>query len=303
LTVGENASLKGNVYLTVTAGSTVWPVDAKIAKYALKDGSKVLSSNVPEGYAVSEYPTYWTVEALKLAELTIDDDCESYVNVAEKNVGKLTYVRNFENDQWQTIYLPFAVPAANLMNEFEVAYIYNASYKGSKATIDYVVVKDGDYTLQANYPYLIRAKVAGEKSIVVTDAKLMPTAVNSIDCSSVFEIFKFTGNYATIEGEPCEATAKKRHFVMNGGEWTDFDSLNPFRVYLTITLRNGSDFLYPTEESIIMRKVDKNGNVDTSVEKIGVDADILGIYDLQGRRVLEPQKGEIYIINGKKVVF
>ena len=27
------------------------------------------------------------------------------------------------------------------------------------------------------------------------------------------------------------------------------------------------------------------------------------IYDLQGRRVLEPQKGGLYIINGKKVIF
>ena len=292
--------------MTVTTGSTEWPVDVKIAKAALESESKVLSSNVPEGYAVSEYPTYWTVEALNLAELRIEDACESYVNVVEKTVGELTYVRKFENTEWQTLYLPFAVPAANLMDEFEVAYIYNASYKGNVAAIDYVVV-GSDYTLQANYPYLIRAKEAGVKSIEVENAKLMPTAVNSINCSSVFETFEFTGSYTTVEGEPCadataEAHASEGHFVMNDGAWKRFYSLNPFRVYLTITLRNGSDFLYPTEESIIMRKVDKNGNVDTSVEKIGVDADILGIYDLQGRRVLEPQKGEIYIINGKKVV-
>jgi hypothetical protein len=253
------------------------------------------------------------VECRFLDEVVIDDSDSSYSNDKEFTVGELTYVRDFENTEWQTIYLPFAVPAANLIGEsgeFEVAYIYNASYKDSKATIDYVVVKDGDYTLQANYPYLIRAKEAGEKRIVVEYATLMPTPTavedKSIDCSSVFETFTFTGNYETIVGEPCEATeagCNKGHFVMNEGAWKRFDSLNPFRVYLTITLRNGSDFLYPTEESIIMRKVDKNGNVDTSVEKSGVDADILGIYDLQGRRVLEPQKGEIYIINGKKVVF
>ena len=27
------------------------------------------------------------------------------------------------------------------------------------------------------------------------------------------------------------------------------------------------------------------------------------IYDLHGRRVMEPQKGSIYIVNGKKIVF
>ncbi|MEE1366361.1 MAG: right-handed parallel beta-helix repeat-containing protein [Muribaculaceae bacterium] len=307
LTVDEDATLKGDVYLFVTAGSTEWPVDVMIAKDALEGESTVVSGNVPEGYAVSEYPTYWTVEALNLAELTIEDACTSYVNVAEKNVGKLTYVRNFENTEWQTLYLPFAVPAANLMNEFEVAYIYNASTKDG-LVIDYVVVKDGEYILQANYPYLIKAKEIGTKEIVVNDVALMPTEVNSIDCSTVFETFEFTGSYTTVKDEPCadataEVHASKGHFVMNEGAWKKFDVINPFRVYLTITLRNGSEFAYPTEESIIMRKVDKNGNVDTSVEKIGVDADILGIYDLQGRRVLEPQKGEIYIINGKKVVF
>ena len=307
LTVDEDATLNGDVYLFVTAGSTEWPVDVMIAKAALEGESTVVSGNVPEGYAVSEYPTYWTVEALNLDKLTIDDNCESYVNVAEKNVGKLTYVRNFENTEWQTIYLPFEVKAENLMAEFEVAYIYNASYKGNVAAIDYVVV-GSDYTLEANYPYLIRAKEAGVKSIEVENATLMPTAVNSINCSSVFETFEFTGSYTTVKDEPCadttaEAHASKGHFVMNEGAWKKFDVINPFRVYLTITLRNDSEFAYPTEESIIMRKVDKNGNVDTSVEKIGVDADILGIYDLQGRRVLEPQKGEIYIINGKKVVF
>ena len=27
------------------------------------------------------------------------------------------------------------------------------------------------------------------------------------------------------------------------------------------------------------------------------------IYDLQGRRVLEPKRGSLYIVNGKKMVF
>ena len=263
----------------------------------------------------------WTVEYRWMDAVTINDnydfengnddfenDNANFENDKEYTVGTITYNRYFGNTEWQTIYLPFAVPASVFMAQgLEVAYIYNASYKGNVAAIDYVVV-GSDYTLEANYPYLIKANSTGEKSIVVKDATLMPTEVNSINCSSVFETFEFTGSYTTVEGEPCadataEVHASKGHFVMNEGAWKKFDVINPFRVYLTITLRNGSEFAYPTEESIIMRKVDKNGNVDTSVEKIGVDADILGIYDLQGRRVLEPQKGEIYIINGKKVVF
>ena len=54
LTVGVNASLKGDVYLSVTAGSTSWPVTVSIADEALKDGAQVLTANVPAGYELQQ---------------------------------------------------------------------------------------------------------------------------------------------------------------------------------------------------------------------------------------------------------
>ena len=61
LTVGESASLKGDAYLTVTAGSTDWPVEVSIAAAALKDGAKVLSTNVPAKYQVKLVNGYYTI--------------------------------------------------------------------------------------------------------------------------------------------------------------------------------------------------------------------------------------------------
>jgi len=52
LTVTEGASLYGDVNLTVTAGSTSWPVTVSVNANALKGGAEVLNSNVPEGYEV-----------------------------------------------------------------------------------------------------------------------------------------------------------------------------------------------------------------------------------------------------------
>ncbi len=52
LTVGENAQLKGDVYLYVTTGSTEWPVELSIAAAALQGGSTVLTSNLPAGVDV-----------------------------------------------------------------------------------------------------------------------------------------------------------------------------------------------------------------------------------------------------------
>ena len=52
LVVNEGATLIGNAYLTVTAGSTEWPVSASINAKALSNGAEVLTSNVPAGYEV-----------------------------------------------------------------------------------------------------------------------------------------------------------------------------------------------------------------------------------------------------------
>ena len=54
LVVEAGAQLKGNVYLSVTAGSTEWPVEVSIAKAALVNGSEVLTNNVPAGYMLVE---------------------------------------------------------------------------------------------------------------------------------------------------------------------------------------------------------------------------------------------------------
>jgi hypothetical protein len=212
----------------------------------------------------------------------------------------LTYVREFENTGWQSLYLPFGFTITEEMAaEFEFAYIYNASYKNKETLIDFVPVGVG-FELAANYPYMIRAKEAGEKVIVVKDAVLEVTKNETIDCSSVFEKFTFAGNYAANFAP--EASAQKKFFALDGG-WSKLTALNPFRFYLQIELRNGSDFPADSDaaNSILMRSVDRNGNT-TGVDS--VDAEQAGefIFDLHGRRVAEPEKGGIYIINGQKVL-
>ena len=307
LDVFEYATLVGDVYLDVTEGSTEWPVEVYITKAALGE-YLIHTENIPEdAAALVEYAEFWQVEQKNLAELTIDDaEYSEYINKIEKNVAELTYERYFDDTEWQTLYLPFEVPVENLLADFEVAYIYNAGYKNNVATIDYVVIDENSAVtvLAANYPYLIRAKEAGDKSIVVENAKLMPTVVNTIDCSSVFEKFVFAGNYSTLDASTLDA--KKGYFDMNAGNWSRMDVLNPFRVYMQIEVRNGdgSDFVYPTDsQSIRMRSVDVNGNGTTDINGVDAEQNADYIFDLQGRRVLEPQKGGIYIVNGKKVIF
>ena len=63
LTVAEEAVLNGDVYLFVTAGSTVWPVEVAIANAALSEGSELLTGNVPATYSVEQVDGIWGVYA------------------------------------------------------------------------------------------------------------------------------------------------------------------------------------------------------------------------------------------------
>ena len=66
LEVNAGATLKGDVYLFVTAGSTEWPVEVSIAASAVN--GKVLTGNVPEGYAVELINGVWVVNAYTTVE-------------------------------------------------------------------------------------------------------------------------------------------------------------------------------------------------------------------------------------------
>ena len=73
---------------------------------------------------------------------------------------------------------------------------------------------------------------------------------------------------------------------------------------MQIMLRNGGAFEYPSDsQAIRMRSVNANGEETTGIN--GVDAEQADdfIFDLHGRRVLETEKGGIYIKNGKKILY
>ena len=69
LVVEEGANLMTDVYLSVTAGSTEWPVSVSIAASALKEGATVASSNVPAGYKVEEVDGEWKVNFYPVAKI------------------------------------------------------------------------------------------------------------------------------------------------------------------------------------------------------------------------------------------
>ena len=239
---------------------------------------------------------------------TILDTAPTYAVAMSFPCPAITYTRNFADTEWQPLYVPFEIAYEEICNDFEVAYIYNTRQYDhdedgvkDETIIEAFKMKEG--MLEANYPYLIRAKEAGEKSIVVTDATLYATEENTIDCASVFDTYTFKGTYSQLSSTTL--TPGEGYYTLVGGEWqpvTESTTLGAFRFYLKVDSRHGA----PAAEarSIRMRFVGENNNDDdaTGIENAEIKDEKSGmIYDLQGRRVEKPTKG-MYIVNGKKVV-
>ena len=245
-----------------------------------------------------------------LAEEFLFDGDVSYSNSADRNLDGTTYTRTFTNTEWQALYVPFEIPVTEeFLADFEVADLndirqYDRDDDGVKdeTVVEAFKVKSGA-TLAANYPYLIRAKEVGEKTITVEDATLYATEEISIDCSSVREKFTFTGTYSRLSSE--QLPQGEGYYALSGGVWQPVAadaSLGAFRFYLKVDSRSGVNAA--KGNAIRMRVIDENGNDEGTT---GIDNSELKtqnselIFDLQGRRVENPTKG-VYIVNGKKTI-
>ena len=166
-----------------------------------------------------------------------------------------------------------------------------------------IQIKNG--SLKANYPYLVRAGKSGSTmTIELQNTTLYQTVENSIDCSSVFVEFEVKGTYKRLEGDEINVSGK---YSLYGGVWKRVTAVNPFRLYTVVSSRGGHYVIddaslqnvrifVPGEDEFDTTgiiDVDSNNNSETSDK----------YFDLQGRRVLNPVKGSVYIVNGKKVIF
>ena len=267
-----------------------------------------------EAYKSAQYWSEFTNIQAIVNNVVILDSQASFTQGEDEVCASISYTRNFKNTNWQALYVPFEIPVTvAFLTDFEVADIndirqYDHDNDGVRddAVIEAFKVKNG--TLKANYPYLIRVKEVGEKSIVVTDATLYAAEENSIDCSSVHEKYTFTGTYCRMSS--AELPQSGGYYALSGGIWqpvAEGASLGAFRFYLNVEDRHANTAV-TNARSIRVRVVDENGEEDDVTEisnsQLMMDDSKLIIYDLQGRRITDTAnlKG-VYIVNGKKVVY
>jgi hypothetical protein len=226
-----------------------------------------------------------------------------------KEVEELTYTRTLPNTMWNALYVPFEIPVASISEDYDVAYIndihsFDKDQDGVIEAMEMEIIKISSGTLKANYPYLIRAKNDDAKAVnlVLEDVVLHPALYKSIDCSSMFTTFTIHGTYEDTPAEDLTGC----YAISTTGAWQELaeeTTLKACRLYLEMVARDGSPVKMDAAPEIRIRVAGEDSEA-TAIEEVGAaDAEENVIFDLMGRRVAAPAKGQIYIVNGKKVLF
>ena len=281
--------------------------------------------HIPYNLESSYLTTSPWCNATVIPEEFLIDGYDTFKNTTDINLKAITYTRTLsKTNTWNALYVPFEIPmTAEFCQNYDVAYFNDVhcydNYVGDKE--DGVLGQDGvidgmdmevlkaqeGSVLNANYPYLIRAKNtdALNMNIKVEDATLYSAKETTISCSSVFMKFDVTGIYTTQTAG--ELKGEYDVYAISGGGWKQAlnanQQLKPFRLYLKLTSIDGSP-VKATEGAMSRINIRVQGeDTETGIDELkGENGNVKSeIFDLSGRRVQKAQKG-LYIVNGKKVI-
>lgn len=246
-----------------------------------------------------------------------------YIKAGEpvKNQGTITittteyyssnaeYVRTFNNNKWQALYVPFALEFDKLaLSTLEIAVIkdvFENVDKENNVVWFYVTaeVLEAGQKIPANTPCIIRSIQAENATGISRTLSLVSgSRIEAVNGNS-FDVTGNRGNTYRFKGLYTAGSLQKNDytFAMSKGSLcqpvSDAVRLGAYRWYLEI---NPSD-----ENTTSTFSFGRFGNGEnegtTGLENVKVEIVNDNVYyDLSGRRVENPAKG-IYIKNGKKV--
>ena len=238
------------------------------------------------------------IEVVLFGKHTLADDVSyEHTNTVTVN-GDLTYTRNLTGN-WNPIYFPFDY-------EFDTnVYTVAEFVDGEGATLTLQLVENGE--LKANRPYVVRPndREAKELSVKLDGRTLVRAKVEELELG---EDFVLLGNNKKVNGSAIRSMLEDKYddpdfhtprvVGSKDGSWGilgNNTNLKPYRLILA-----GPAEVVNGQKAISMRILSGT----TVVEEVVLDAqEAEVIFDLMGRRVETMTKGEIYIVNGKKVIF
>ena len=263
--------------------------------------------NVPdeavEAYLSNDSWSGFKIAGYKVSTTSTLIDGNTYNNDKSADMEEITYTRTFSNTNWQGLYVPFTMEYSEWEADFDVARIndihqFDDDDNGTIDRTELEVIKVTSGSIEANTPYLIRAKELGEKTFTLANRTLYKAEEKSYTVSSWNTLFTFTGTYSGVTGSDMVNNA---YYALGDGALrqaasTD-NALSPYRWYVAITDRNGA------QKGVNEVKLKVWGEDATGISPLSVSPEgrKTAVYDLSGRRVDNPTKG-LYIVNGKKMM-
>lgn len=164
-------------------------------------------------------------------------------------------------------------------------------------------------TIKAGTPFLAKISDANV-SFVNTGSVTYNSNVTSNPTAKVLTVFDFDGKSGVLYQNntldvtwggtyvATAATTGLNSFNINGSFGQHSGTLSPYRAYVMQTAKSGAN---SNVRGIQLNLGDDEGEVTSIFQLLNAPAATESIYDMQGRRVINPQQGGLYIINGKKV--
>ena len=281
-------------------------VDAFKDSYVEYATLQVPAQSVALYRAASPWKDFATINGSNSATIPTMDlvDGEDYTRDTDVDCDELTYIRTFNNTNWQALYVPFSMSFEDWDSQgLEVArlngyYEYDDDKNGTidRACLEVLMVTEGEGALKPNHPYMVRAKSTGTKTITLNNTTLYAAASNSIDCSTMETRYTFTGIYEQMSKASLNAI---NAYGMSGGSLKQAGgALNGFRWYMVRESREGQ--LLPIINEVKVHVIgwdDEEDGIETTRQDCGAEV----AYNLMGQRVNDNSKG-IIIKNGKKII-
>ena len=276
------------------------------------NGSKVKGTNYiykvgPGNYQCDELEIYDDITGSQTGFANEEEASWGFQNPIEFTANTVTNTRKLvatitesgeTKQQGYTTCLPYDMPIAESFKAYTLAY-------SKAAQVGFNEVTTGNLT--AMTPYVLIPSASGQlfNTTDATIAKTFDAAsmkyVNITPAAS--EAASGQTLYQLIGTMAFDNTTTGIFIMQKANEWAEIQAAGTYSTQCVLPMRayikaNG------TAASRLYSVFNNADGSTTAIEGLQIDADSNdGIFDLQGRRVLNPVKGSLYIINGKKQIF
>ena len=219
-------------------------------------------------------------------------------------IGTFTYTRDMSSviGKWQSWYEPFEVElTTEVLAMIDAAQIAGILTDADGNTVVAFKKMGESETMKANTPYVIRMKDSSGSLMLEYENKTIYKPVeNKYQFSSMFDDFEIGGIYTARNNSDWYVLSTTGAFSR-----LNTTKLQAQRLWLTITPRTDSPYYDGTASSKAFIDLMVLGDDEaTGIESLTptLSKGEGAIYNLSGQRVTSIQKGQIYIMNGKKYV-